>query len=64
MERYPGEIYESNLKKTVDELIDEYGTTRGLAIYLAVRSVNELENGNWEDVENFIYDELVNWIDE
>ena len=64
MERYLGEIYENNLKKTVDELIEEYGTTRGLAIYLAVRSVNELENGNWEDVADFMYDELVNWIDE
>ena len=64
MEKYCGEIYENNLKKTIEELIDEYGTTKGLAIYLAVRSVNELENGNWEDVESFIYDELVNWIDE
>jgi peptide subunit release factor 1 (eRF1) len=45
MENYLGEIYEDNLKKTVEELIEECGTTRGLAIYLAVHSVEALENG-------------------
>jgi hypothetical protein len=64
MENYSGEIYENNLKKTVEDLIEEYGTTRGLSIYLAVHSVEALENGNWEDVEDLIYDELINYIDE
>lgn len=64
MEKYCGEIYEKNLNKTVEELIKEHGNTRGLAIYLAVHSVDILENGNWEDVEDFIYDELVDWVNE
>lgn len=51
--------------KDIDEMIDEYGKTVGLANYFAVNAVNLLDGrGNWETVRDFILNELVNWIDE
>ena len=46
------------------EMIEQYGKTLGLANYFTVNAVNILHDGNWETVRDFIYDELVNWIDE
>lgn len=63
MNNYIGE-FEDFENKELNELIEDQGKTLGLATWFTVNAVNILENGNWETVRDFIYDELVNWIDE
>ena len=61
--KYDGE-FEDYEKMEADDLIEEKGKTWGLATFFAVNAVNILENGNWEKLRDFIYEELVNHIDE
>lgn len=63
MNNYIGE-FEDFENKELNELIEDQGKTLGLATWFTVNAVNILESGNWETVRDFIYDELVNWIDE
>lgn len=58
-----GDMYEFE-GKSKENLIEEYGKTTGISIFLAIQAVNCLETGNWEDVVRVIYNELVNYIDE
>ena len=56
--------YDEVIEMERDDLIEEYGTTNGLAIYLAANAVKELEKGTYGDLVNFMYYELVDFIDE
>lgn len=58
-----GDMYEFE-GRSKENLIEEYGKTTGLSIFLAIQTVKCLESGNWEDVSQVIYNELVNYIDE
>ena len=60
---YDGE-FEDYEGMDVKKLITEKGRTKGLATYFAVNAVNILENGNWENLRDFIYDELANYTGE
>ena len=50
--------------KSLRYFIREFGKTEGLAAYMAMKAVEILENGNWEDVANEFYNVLVDYIDE
>lgn len=58
-----GDMYDFE-DRTKEEMIEDYGITTGLSIFLAIKAVNCLDEGNWEDVADAIHEELVNYIDE
>lgn len=56
--------YDEAIKMERDDLIEEYGTTNGLAIYLAVNALDTLHEKDFGALVNFMYNELVDFIDE
>ena len=48
----------------LEDIIEKQGKTKGLATFLAVGAVKMLEFNNWEYVRDFIYETLIDYIDE
>lgn len=51
---------------TLEKIIEQYGITRGLAVYFTVQAAKYFKQTkeNTEQLENMIYDILVDYIDE
>ena len=59
-------MHEFDENLTLEDAVETYGKTRGLAAYMTVKAILHLEeqSSNFESLEDVFYEILTNFIDE